>query len=178
AVCTKIGPGANKCDCDEGWYGDGFDCNPVNPCNATDQCHGNANCVDIQPGMYTCRCDEGYEGNGTVCSEVDACLDNNGGCHSLASCTPTGPGTVNCTCPENLAGDGQYCYTSVASLIMSHEKLTLLAGLIKKIPSVDATLFDLGLKFTFFAPSDEAMRRFLSEKGDMEDEETIIAFLE
>ncbi|XP_076469573.1 stabilin-2-like [Babylonia areolata] len=181
ASCTKVGPGANHCQCEEGWYGDGFTCSPVIACNTSDHCHPNASCIDLRPGLFTCKCDEGYEGNGTDCTEVNACLQDNGGCHELASCSSTGPGTVNCTCPENFLGDGTRCFTTIAGHVLTHPNLTLLAQLIQKQAPGDRILGEVGEAFTFFAPSDDALRHFLEERvpsGYFDDEENVMSFFQ
>lgn len=63
AVCRMIG-GDPVCECEEGFEGNGFICNPVelvDECfEGIHDCHVNATCTDKDLG-YECQCDEGFD---------------------------------------------------------------------------------------------------------------------
>lgn len=51
ATCTKVGPGVSRCECNYGWFGDGFNCSPKTPCLDHTDCDVNANCYNSEPGQ-------------------------------------------------------------------------------------------------------------------------------
>ena len=82
ATCTSqiVGYEVNhQCKCHKGYYGDGFTCEPVNPC-IQHNCDENADCVPytvvLTEADYNCKCKAGYGGNGFICNVVvDPCVD-------------------------------------------------------------------------------------------------------
>ena len=56
--------GSYECDCPPGYDGDGWTCDDIDECNATNHnCSNYANCInDI--GSYRCNCLSGFHGNG------------------------------------------------------------------------------------------------------------------
>ena len=53
AACTKLGPGKSRCDCIEGWVGDGTYCYPSTPCESHGHCHANARCEPSLVGQVS-----------------------------------------------------------------------------------------------------------------------------
>ena len=135
-ACTNTWGGYN-CTCDDGFYGDGFNCTDGNECGDAPMgmaagvmdhyhdghmCHAEASCINTF-GAYNCSCNLGYEGTGWNCTEIDECrakieelrsmapphlIGDYDYCHDDAFCTNT-PGGYNCTCNEGFAGDGFNC---------------------------------------------------------------------
>ena len=65
AICTNT-DGSYYCICDDGYRGDGHDCDDINECAEGHSCHENAECVN-NVGSYMCVCNDGYEGDGSNC---------------------------------------------------------------------------------------------------------------
>merc|ERR1711931_601468 len=68
ATCTNT-HGGYKCDCNNGFLGDGFNCSDVNEC-PHDPCHPNATCTNTHGG-YKCDCNNGFLGDGLNCSDTN-----------------------------------------------------------------------------------------------------------
>lgn len=98
-----------RCQCNEGFVGNGYVCEPLNSCNDPDRptkCHVNATCSlsegwnETKLGMnYTCECNSGYIGDGETCMPHDRCADGSSKCDlASTSCVSTGPGSYDCQC--------------------------------------------------------------------------------
>ncbi|BFZ10673.1 hypothetical protein BsWGS_13710 [Bradybaena similaris] len=183
ATCSEEEPGVINCTCNRGWHGDGFHCMPNHPCNDSIRCHRAAICHDLEPGQYVCVCKTGYRGNGLVCDLVDLCLENNGGCHPEAKCTFIRAGERTCTCPALMAGDGITCRGTISKEVMNHPMLINFRYLMKGVNPSNLLLDSVNSIYTFFAPSDDALRSFLEsdiarvKAGYWQKEENVLSFL-
>lgn len=99
-----------KCECVEGYSGDGVYCeaHAVDP--ACLRCDDNAQCVfDSRRIVYTCVCREGYTGDGVYCVEISdqsVCSD----CHPNAECVYDQSALqYRCQCSAGYQGDGTRC---------------------------------------------------------------------
>ena len=114
-----------QCKCDEGLFGDGFNCTDSNECGdvnittfvgVTDpaynshECHAVVSCHNSY-SAYNCSCNDGFEGDGFYCTNVDECALELDTCHQNATCIDT-YGDYNCTCDLGYEGDG-FNYTDV-----------------------------------------------------------------
>jgi hypothetical protein len=103
ASCTNT-EGSYECECDDGYSGDGQDCEDIDECE-DDPCDSHASC-DNTPGSYECECDDGFTGDGEDCEDIDECEDDP--CDDDATCDNT-PGGYDCECDEPLVGNGKEC---------------------------------------------------------------------
>ncbi|CAD6188275.1 unnamed protein product [Caenorhabditis auriculariae] len=93
ADCTNT-VGGYTCECDEGFTGDGKNCQPVTDCNLNgDICDRHAHCL---PGMNMCLCNAGYVGDGITCHDVNECEANVNTCSSEARCVNIEGGYICC----------------------------------------------------------------------------------
>lgn len=82
-----------SCTCPKGHSGDGFTCQPIDPCVSGDNggCHEHATCTMTAPGKKKCSCKDDYIGDGLTCEvkqlPISRCLQDNGRCHQDATCT-------------------------------------------------------------------------------------------
>jgi len=110
ASCTDEELGF-ECTCNDGYRGDGEDCNDVNECRAggDNNCHVNATCTN-KPGGFDCACKAGYAGDGVTCTDQNECAGQGSGnnCSANASCVNV-PGSFVCACKLGYAGDGVTC---------------------------------------------------------------------
>ncbi|XP_030210532.1 stabilin-2 [Gadus morhua] len=92
ARCRQTGVKVG-CVCPAGHSGDGFYCQPVDPCSLTDNggCHEHATCTMTGPGKKKCACKNNYIGDGVKCEvkelPINRCLQDNGACHLDGECT-------------------------------------------------------------------------------------------
>uniref|UniRef100_A0A3B4ESD6 Stabilin 2 n=1 Tax=Pundamilia nyererei TaxID=303518 RepID=A0A3B4ESD6_9CICH len=92
AKCSQNG-GKVSCTCPKDHTGDGFTCQPIDPCALGDNggCHEHAVCTMTAPGRRKCMCKNNYIGDGVTCEvrqlPISRCLQNNGQCHRDAKCT-------------------------------------------------------------------------------------------
>lgn len=92
ARCSQVGETVS-CTCPKGHSGDGFTCQPIDPCVSGDNggCHEHAICTMIAPGRKKCSCKDDYIGDGLSCEvkqlPISRCLQDNGQCHQDARCT-------------------------------------------------------------------------------------------
>ena len=97
-----------RCQCNRGFYGDGFSCVKRGNCfNGSDVCSRNGRCVDSN-GTFECYCNPGWVGNGVFCENVDECKEQNHNCNIHANCIDVA-GTYNCNCEAGWSGDGYNC---------------------------------------------------------------------
>ncbi|CAD5214838.1 unnamed protein product [Bursaphelenchus okinawaensis] len=61
-LCINI-PGSYICQCQNGYKGDGYDCQDINECETITPCHPLASCSNLN-GTYMCTCPEGWMGDG------------------------------------------------------------------------------------------------------------------
>ncbi|KAK0133014.1 Stabilin-2 [Merluccius polli] len=84
---------AVSCVCPSGHRGDGFSCQPSDPCALRDNggCHEHATCTMTGPGKSKCACKDNFVGDGVTCAvkelPINRCLHDNGLCHADATCT-------------------------------------------------------------------------------------------
>uniref|UniRef100_A0A3Q3IUB1 Stabilin 2 n=1 Tax=Monopterus albus TaxID=43700 RepID=A0A3Q3IUB1_MONAL len=92
ATCSQKGEMVS-CTCPRGHSGDGFTCQPIDPCVSADNggCHEHAICAMTAPGKKKCTCKDNYIGDGMTCDvkqlPISRCLQDNGQCHQDATCT-------------------------------------------------------------------------------------------
>uniref|UniRef100_A0A667ZAU7 Stabilin 2 n=1 Tax=Myripristis murdjan TaxID=586833 RepID=A0A667ZAU7_9TELE len=92
AKCVQKGEKVT-CTCPKGHKGDGFTCQPIDPCASEDNggCHEHATCTMTGPGKKMCTCKDNYIGDGVTCEvkelPINRCLQDNGLCHQDAKCT-------------------------------------------------------------------------------------------
>ena len=100
--------GSYKCQCWEGYEGDGFNCADANECDdGTSGCHSKANCKNTA-GSFECSCKTGFTGDGFNCTDIDECKEGKDErCSKNSICINT-PGDYECECLEGYFGDG-YC---------------------------------------------------------------------
>jgi hypothetical protein len=60
------GPGTHRCQCHNGYKGDGKTCQEVDNC-LTKPCSTSAKCIKTAPGKHRCECLEGFTGDGKSC---------------------------------------------------------------------------------------------------------------
>merc|ERR1712210_397157 len=108
AACTNNDDGSQSCACNEGFYGDGYECFfdscATNPCQADSSC---ANDGDD----FSCTCNDGfYYGTNTVegstgdfrdedACHVDVC-DSANPCDADAACSNNVDGSQSCACND------------------------------------------------------------------------------
>ena len=115
ATCSVTSARKIKCECNEGFVGNGKRCVEALTCDQIDlKCTNHSRCVMISPTKGSCFCKKGYTGldNTTqpVCYEINACLTvYRGNCHKHAFCEKSGPGTARCTCNTGYSGNGIKC---------------------------------------------------------------------
>ena len=67
ATCSNQ-EGSYECSCNDGWEGDGVNCDDVNECtDGTAACHSRADCSNTE-GSYRCTCQAGFIGDGQSCA--------------------------------------------------------------------------------------------------------------
>ena len=78
--------GSFACECNSGYFGDGFTCADVDEC-AENPCDSNAQCTNVSGG-HTCSCNPGYSGDGVNCEDINECdadpCDANASCSNIA----------------------------------------------------------------------------------------------
>eukprot|EP00933_Yihiella_yeosuensis_P080883 TRINITY_DN943_c0_g1_i2.p1 TRINITY_DN943_c0_g1~~TRINITY_DN943_c0_g1_i2.p1 ORF type:complete len:1016 (+),score=179.38 TRINITY_DN943_c0_g1_i2:96-3143(+) len=96
------------CSCNEGYTGNGVNCQDSNECSRRldHNCNAHANCTNTI-GSFTCKCSVGYSGNGVVCADIDECKIMQR-CSSNGKCSNT-DGSFTCSCKEGYEGDGIAC---------------------------------------------------------------------
>lgn len=130
AACTNFA-GFYDCDCEDGFYGDGFECADGDECGngtigtagvsafgmpiedsyyGSEECDQNATCANVE-GSYNCTCVTGYRGDGFKCSEVNECREGLDNCHIDARCKNT-EGSFECICEDGFYGNGVNCTDS------------------------------------------------------------------
>lgn len=116
ATCIDLGDGDYDCECDDGFVGDGFSCEPdddVDHCaEGTHSCNVDATCTDLGDGDYDCECSEGFSGDGFDCEPddgVDHCEEDFHSCDDNAECIDDPEDGYQCECDDGFVGDGFDC---------------------------------------------------------------------
>ncbi|KAH3876243.1 hypothetical protein DPMN_000080 [Dreissena polymorpha] len=155
------------CSCIVGYHGDGFACDPDDPCQVDNRgCDLNTtDCVNTSPGQSKCVCKSGYhEYVLTVgCSLIDMCALNKTACHPKATCTTPGPHQLKCSCPVNYVGDGRVCFGNLLQTIIDLDnsdpdfkgQLSLVHGAMEKYYKKELTEHG---PFTMFIANNEGFR--------------------
>ena len=105
--------GGYKCECKEGYYGDGVkSCVLANECKlGIHKCHKTlATCVNTHQS-YECHCNKGFEGDGRTCEDVDECSKKQHPCDLKAKGVEylNTDGSYKCVCAKGFSGDGKQC---------------------------------------------------------------------
>ncbi|XP_053410777.1 uromodulin isoform X2 [Nycticebus coucang] len=116
ATCVENGA-VTTCFCQEGFTGDGLECEDLDECATpgAHNCSANSSCMNT-PGSYTCACLPGFRlAPGLGCTDVDECAEPElSHCHVLATCVNS-EGSYSCVCPAGYRGDGWHCECSPGS---------------------------------------------------------------
>ncbi|XP_067863226.1 pro-epidermal growth factor [Heptranchias perlo] len=109
--------GVARCQCLEGFTGDGRVCNDIDECAiGVALCSGHvADCINTE-GSYVCKCHPGYSGDGLLCYDIDECKTGVHSCDENAVCTNT-EGNYICTCSKGLSGTGFSCVGVISSAL-------------------------------------------------------------
>jgi len=124
AACTNNDDGSQSCECNDGFYGDGYECFfdscATNPCQADSTC---ANDGDD----FSCTCNVGfYHGTNTIegstgdfrdedACHVDVCASADP-CDGDAACSNNVDGSQSCACNDGFYGDGYECFVDSCAL--------------------------------------------------------------
>ncbi|CDW55810.1 NIDO and EGF 3 and EGF CA domain containing prote in, partial [Trichuris trichiura] len=102
--CALIN-GAERCECNTGWTGDGNYCVDINECLQDNPCPINAKCINTN-GSYDCQCPVGFISNGIACTDVDECAEGTAQCpeREASVCVNTN-GSYVCQCREGYNGE-------------------------------------------------------------------------
>ena len=104
AVCMNL-PGGYKCNCQEGYFGDGKTCFRGSCTNINCPLSDHKECVS--PRSNDCKCTVGFAmTNSSVCIDVDECKTLP--CDQFANCS-NNPGGFSCSCSPGYVGDGMTC---------------------------------------------------------------------
>ncbi|CAJ0577158.1 unnamed protein product, partial [Mesorhabditis spiculigera] len=69
AQCVLTAGGASRCQCSNGYVGNGHVCQPMTTClDDRAMCSEHAECVPGEGGHYICNCRYGFHGNGRICT--------------------------------------------------------------------------------------------------------------
>jgi len=105
AKCTNT-MGSFTCSCNEGYSGNGFQCQDLYKCKGPNNCDVNAACTNTTRGgtvnSYTCECNIGFSGDGYTCQDIDECSTGEHKCLKKAKCINT-IGSYTCKCSEGYA---------------------------------------------------------------------------
>ncbi|CAI5446030.1 unnamed protein product [Caenorhabditis angaria] len=86
--------GGYQCECDEGFVGDGKNCQPKASCSKNSAiCDRHAYCM---PKMELCVCTAGYTGDGITCHDINECEALENACPSGGRCLNLDGGFVCC----------------------------------------------------------------------------------
>ena len=126
AFCTNTDGGYN-CTCNEGFFGDGFNCTDADECAHFDivtdmngytddlydsnECHPDSDCINTIGG-YNCTCLDGYRGDGFDCDDIDECAEETDECHDLGATCINLNGSYTCECDYGFFGNGFNCSDS------------------------------------------------------------------
>ncbi|KAI0239341.1 Mucin-like protein [Lamellibrachia satsuma] len=115
-TCIDVYPTSGKlgykCECKNGYVGDGFICTEVNECLEATRGGCEQGCVNKQGG-YLCFCGSGFvlSVDGKTCTDINECAnDADNECYSTDLCT-NNRGGYTCGCPNGLKikADGVTC---------------------------------------------------------------------
>ncbi|XP_022080925.1 fibrillin-1-like isoform X2 [Acanthaster planci] len=117
--------GSYRCECKEGFAGDGRVCIPLDNRTCADgPCFPGVVCEDVPLQrilnsrnwrqldiikLFRCGpCPRGFQGDGEICRDIDECARGINACHRDATCVNI-PGSYRCECNPGFAGDGNLC---------------------------------------------------------------------
>ncbi|XP_048394285.1 pro-epidermal growth factor isoform X2 [Stegostoma tigrinum] len=117
--------GIGRCQCLQGFTGNGTVCCDVDEC-ATDASLCNrhlADCINTEGG-YVCKCHPGYSGDGLLCYDIDECKTGTHNCDENAVCTNT-DGNYICTCNKGFWGTGYSCKGVIGSALPTDDSMEI-----------------------------------------------------
>ncbi|PHJ25889.1 subtilisin sub11 [Cystoisospora suis] len=101
ATCVAT-PGGRKCQCPQGYQGNGYDCRDIDECSFS-PCGPASVCRNL-PGSFECLCREGFRQVNDSCVDIDECRESFGGVPAGRACPVQAvcqnfSGSYDCVCP-------------------------------------------------------------------------------
>ena len=63
----KNGDTSVECTCNANFEGNGFECEPINPCKSESCDAEKEDCLKTGPSSFSCECKSGYQKSGSIC---------------------------------------------------------------------------------------------------------------
>ncbi|XP_069841005.1 uromodulin-like [Dendropsophus ebraccatus] len=108
ATCEQY-VGYVKCNCKEGFIGDGFTCSDIDECAYSWSNNCSYGICRNTFGSFTCDCPSGFTSSAGTCIDIDECARPElNRCYLWTLCINT-YGNYSCYCPSGYYGDGFHC---------------------------------------------------------------------